>query len=288
MRLAVMQPCLVQTAPMQVVTLGTGTPIPDPVRAGPATLVRAAGRDLLFDCGRAVLMRCAAAGTGPMQLHTVLLTHRHSDHITDLNDVITMQWVMTPGPTPLRVVGPVGTQALIDNTLAMLAEDMGYRMDHHDTLTYEPVIEVTEVTDEVVSDEGGVRIVAAPTDHSPVRPTVGYRVEADGKAVVIGGDGIPCEGLDRLCAGADLYVQTVVRESMVRAIPAPRLQDVLDYHSSIEQAADTARRGGVKALVMTHPVPGVVPGTEHEWIDEAKAVFGGDVALANDLDTFDV
>ena len=44
----------------------------------------------------------------------------------------------------------------------------------------------------------------------------------------------------------------------------------------------------MKTLVMTHPVPGVVPGTEHEWIDEAKAVFGGDVALANDLDTFDV
>ena len=277
-----------QTARVQVITLGTGSPIPDPLRAGPATLVRAGGRDLLFDCGRAVLMRAASAGTGPMQFHTVFLTHRHSDHITDLNDVITMQWVMTPGPTPLRIVGPVGTQTLVDNTLAMLREDMGYRIAHHESLQYEPVVEVTEVTDGAITDDDddGVRIECAPTDHSPVRPTVGYRIEADGKAVVIAGDTVPCEGLDRLCAGADLYVQTVVRDSVVKMIPAPRLQDVLDYHSSIEQAADTAQRNGVKTLVMTHPVPGVAPGTEQEWIDEAQAVFGGEVALANDLDTF--
>ncbi|MBL8779218.1 MAG: MBL fold metallo-hydrolase [Acidimicrobiales bacterium] len=271
---------------MQVITLGTGSPIPDPNRAGPATLVRAAGRDLLFDCGRAVLMRAAAVGSGPAQFHTVFLTHRHSDHITDLNDVITMQWVMSFGPTPLRIVGPEGTQVLIDKTLDMLTEDMGYRIAHHESLQYQPTVEVTEVSDEVVVDEDGIRIVAAPTEHSPVKPTVGYRIEADGKAVVIAGDTIPCEGLDRLCAGADLYVQTVVRESVVRQIPAPRLQDVLDYHSSIEQAADTAQRNGVKSLVMTHPVPGVAPGTEQEWIDEAQAVFAGEVTLASDLDTY--
>ena len=78
---------------------------------------------------------------------------------------------------------------------------------------------------DIVVDEDDIRIVVAPTEHSPVKPTVGYRIEADGKAVVIAGDTIPCEGLDRLCAGADLYVQTVVRESVVRAIPAPRLQE---------------------------------------------------------------
>src|SRR5664279_4855676 len=66
---------------MKVITLGTGSPLPDPNRAGPATLVRAGGRDLLFDCGRGVLMRAAAAGTGPIGFDTVLLTHLHSDHV---------------------------------------------------------------------------------------------------------------------------------------------------------------------------------------------------------------
>ena len=271
---------------MEIITLGTGSPIPDATRAGPATLVRAAGHDLLVDCGRGVLMRAAAAASGPTNLSAVLLTHLHSDHVTDFNDIVTMRWAMSPVPNPLRVVGPPGTATFVERTLEMLKPDIGWRVAHHDDLSWEPECDVTEVTDGVALELPGVRVIAAPTEHRPVHPTVGYRIEADGKAVVIAGDTIPCEGLDRLCAGADLYVQTVVRESVVRAIPAPRLQDVLDYHSSIEQAGETAQRNGVKTLVMTHPVPGVAPGTEQEWIDEAQAVFGGEVALANDLDTF--
>jgi ribonuclease Z len=139
------------------------------------------------------------------------------------------------------------------------------------------------VTDGVVIDDDTLRITAAPTDHSPVKPTVGYRIECEGHSVVIAGDTVPCEGLDRLCAGADLYVQTVIRRALVEAIPAPRLQDILDYHSGIEQAADTATRAGVATLVMTHMVPAPWPGTEDEWIAEAAAGFGGEIVLAHDL-----
>jgi ribonuclease Z len=70
---------------MQVIILGSGSPIPDPQRAGPSTLVRTSA--FLFDCGRGVLMRAAAAGSGAGAFRAVLLTHLHSDHITDLNDV---------------------------------------------------------------------------------------------------------------------------------------------------------------------------------------------------------
>ena len=45
---------------IEVVLLGTGSPIPDPSRAGPSTLVQAGGHSFLVDCGRAVLMRAAA------------------------------------------------------------------------------------------------------------------------------------------------------------------------------------------------------------------------------------
>ena len=92
---------------MEVVLLGTGSPIPDPNRGGSAILVRAAGATLLVDCGRAVVMRLAAAGVLPPMLDRVLLTHLHSDHITDLNDVITTRWVMfdvsTIGDSPVTV-----------------------------------------------------------------------------------------------------------------------------------------------------------------------------------------
>lgn len=268
---------------MEVITLGTGNPMPDANRAGPATLVRTGGRDLLFDCGRGVLMRLAAAGGAATVLHTVLLTHLHSDHVTDLNDVVTMRWAMSFQPTPLPVVGPVGTARLVERTLTMLEDDIGYRLAHHEDLAWRPDCPVTEVTDGVVLDDGHVRILAAPTDHAPVHPTVGYRVEADGTSVVIAGDTVPCPGLDALCAGADVYVQTVVNRALIEQIPVPRLQDVLDYHSSIEDAAATAQRAGVGTLVLTHPVPAPAPGTEQAWIEAAAAAgFTGTVLLAHD------
>jgi ribonuclease Z len=273
---------------MQVVTLGTGSPLPDPNRAGPSTLVRANGRALLFDCGRGVLMRLAAAGLLPGMLDRVLLTHLHSDHITDFNDLVTTRWAMSPMPNPLTVVGPRGTQGFVDRTMAMLTDDIGWRIAHHGDLTWQPEVLVTEAEAGVLLDEGGVGIVAAFTEHAPVRPTLGYRVEADGAAIVIAGDTRPCDALDGLCDGADVYVQTVIRPSAVRAIPAARLQDILDYHSSVEDAAQTAKRAGVRTLVLTHPVPPPMEGTEQEWVDEARAHFDGDVVLAHDLYTLDL
>jgi ribonuclease Z len=268
---------------MKVITLGTGSPLPDPNRAGPSTLVRTSSGDFLFDCGRGVLMRSAAAGTGPLGFHTVLLTHLHSDHTTDFNDIVTTRWAMSPTEQPLRVIGPVGTRRFADLTLAMLEGDIGYRMAHHRDLAWRPTCEVQEVSDGVVFDDGAVKIIAAPTDHAPVRPTVGYRVETEGRSVCIAGDTVPCEGLDQIAAGADVYVQTVIRTSLVRAIPSSRLQDILDYHSSIEDAAATAARAGVSTLVLTHLVPPPWPGTEEEWGDEARAIFAGVVVVASDL-----
>jgi ribonuclease Z len=273
---------------MQIVTLGTGNPLPDPHRAGPATLVRANGRELLVDCGRGVLMRAADVGVMPVGITAVLLTHLHSDHITDFNDVVTMRWAMSFAPLPLPVIGPTGTQGFVNRTLAMLEHDVEYRMAHHDDLNWQPTCDVTEADAGVVFDDGTVRVVADATDHRPVHPTVGYRVEADGRRVVLAGDTVPCEGLDRLCEGADVYVQTVVNQTLIEAIPVPRLQDVLDYHSSIEQAADTARRAGVRTLVMTHPVPAPAPGSEDDWIGAAKAIFDGEVILAHDGLAIDV
>lgn len=274
---------------MIVTLLGTGSPIPDADRAGPATLVQAGGLNLLVDCGRGVSMRLAGAGIpGPPFLHRLLLTHQHSDHVTDLNDLLTMRWVMSPVPNPLPIAGPPGTAALVDRTLAMLVEDVGYRLAHHDDLRDPPTAEVAEIDHGVLDDEvlaaAGVTVTVAPTDHRPVHPTVGYRVDHDGRSAVLAGDTVPCEPLDRLVDGADVYVQTVVREDQIRAIGIPRLVDVCDYHSTVEQAAQTAARGGVRTLVLTHMVPAPAPGTEHEWVELAARHFSGEIVVAADLD----
>lgn len=278
---------------MRVTLLGTGSPLPDQHRAGPSTLVQGGGLNLLVDCGRGVLMRLAATDVGgPQNLHALLLTHLHSDHTTDLADVITTRWIMSMEPAPLPVVGPPGTATLVERTLEMLRDDIGYRTAHHADLPPAPEVVVHEITegrlDAAVLAGSDVAVTAEQTDHRPVAPTVGYRVDHAGASVALAGDTVPCDGLDRLVAGADLYVQTVIRDDIINRIPLKRLNDICDYHSTVAQAAQTAGRAGVGTLVLTHMVPAPAPGGAQEWIDLATARFDGVVIAAEDLTTVEV
>ncbi|HTI77120.1 MAG TPA: ribonuclease Z, partial [Mycobacterium sp.] len=232
---------------IEVTLLGTGSPIPDARRAGPSTLVRAGGQTFLIDCGRGVQQRMTAVGTGANMLSALLLTHLHSDHIADLGDVLITRWVTTfdPNPVPLPIIGPPGTAEVVDATLKAFGFDIGYRIAHHADLTTPPPVEVHEYTDGVVWDRDGVTIRVAPTDHRPVAPTIGFRVEHGGASVVLAGDTVPCESLDALAAGAGALVHTVIRKDLIDKMPMQRIRDICDYHSSVEQAAATAARAGV-------------------------------------------
>lgn len=267
--------------------LGTGNPIPDPNRAGAATLLTSGATHILIDSGRGVLMRLAQAGVMPIGLSAVLLTHLHSDHITDLNDVITSHWVMSAQPTTLRIFGPTGTKEVVDAILAMLRLDVAYRLAHHDDLSWEPNLELTEVTGGDSFEIEGIKVMVQNTDHRPVTPSVGFRFEIEEHAIALAGDTIPCDGLDRLCSRADFYVQTVVLDELIRQIPNARLQDILDYHSSVTQAAKTAQRNQVANLIMTHYVPGRIIGVDEPWMGAAREHFHGEVILADDCTRID-
>ncbi|AYE99007.1 ribonuclease Z [Mycobacterium paragordonae] len=275
---------------IEVTLLGTGSPIPDPNRAGPATLVRAGGQVFLVDCGRGVLQRAAAVGVGAAGLSALLLTHLHSDHIAELGDVLITSWVtnFAPDPPPLQIIGPPGTAEVVEATLKAFGHDIGYRIAHHADLNAPPPIEVHEHTDGLVWDRDGVTIRVAPTDHRPVAPTIGFRIEFDGASVVLAGDTVPCPTLDELASGADALVHTVIRKDILTQVPQQRVKDVCDYHSSVQEAAATAARAGVDTLIMTHYVPAIAPGQEEQWRSLASTEFGGRVEVGDDLHRVEV
>ena len=280
---------------MKITLLGTGSPLPDPNRAGPCTLVQAADQNVMVDCGRGALMRLMAAGVVPPAVNTVLITHLHSDHITDLNDLVTSRWVMSPVNVPLTVYGPLGTRAMVDAMLKMLELDQQYRHDHHDDLRANGplTVNVHELEPGARFSIGAIAVSVHETDHRPVRPSIGFRLEHDGKVAALAGDTIPCAGVDEMCRNADAYVQTVIRDDMVKFVAdlvptGERFRDILDYHSTVEQAAQTAARTGVKNLVLTHYVPALQPGQEDDWRSRASAHFAGNIVLGPDLTSIEI
>lgn len=270
---------------IEVTLLGTGSPIPDARRAGPSTLVRAGGQTFLIDCGRGVQQRMTAAGAAANGLSALLLTHLHSDHIADLGDVIITRWVstFTPEQTPLQIIGPPGTAEVVDNTFKAFGFDIGYRIAHHADLSAPPPVEVHEYTEGEVWNRDGVTIRVGPTDHRPVAPTIGFRIEHADASVVLAGDTVPCESLDELAAGAGALVHTVIRKDLVDKMPVQRIRDICDYHSSVEEAASTAARAGVGILILTHYVPAIEPGQEDDWRALAASVFDRQIELGDDL-----
>ena len=276
---------------IDVTLLGTGSPIPDPHRAGPSTLVQAGDENYLVDAGRGVLMRLAGAGCAPTMLTAVLLTHLHSDHITDLNDVITSSWALNmDDPKPLRIVGPEGTKETVARILHFLDLDIGYRLAHHDDLNEPPQVEVTEITKGSLDLSTAVNISTAPTDHRPVDPTIAFRFDYQESSVVVAGDTVPCTDLDQLCNGAKALVHTAIRKDIIETLPLQRAKDILNYHSSVEEAAQTAQRAGMEMLILTHYVPGIPPAENefHElvvqqWRDRAAENFSGKIEIGDDL-----
>lgn len=273
---------------MEIVLTGTGSPLPDADRAGPSTLVKADDTHILVDAGRGVVMRMAGAGSLPGLLAGVLITHLHSDHVCALNDVITTHWVMTQGAAVLRVFGPVGTGEFVERQLHALEADIGYRIAHHDVLTNPPWVEVTELEPGDSFALGEVVITTAATEHAPVRPTIGYRLAHGGSTVALVGDTIPCAGVDELARDADLYVQTVIRRDIVEAIGHPMMQDILDYHSGVVEAAQTAARVGARRLALTHMVPAPTAEQYPEWIARAAEHYGGEIIIGDDLTTITI
>lgn len=90
----------------RLVLLGTaGGPLPSPVREGISQAVVAGGRTHVVDCGSGVtrqLRRARLLST----LHSVFLTHLHSDHDCDYFNLFLLGWPILQQNPPVHTYGP--------------------------------------------------------------------------------------------------------------------------------------------------------------------------------------
>ncbi|MFB6308539.1 MAG: MBL fold metallo-hydrolase, partial [Haloarculaceae archaeon] len=119
---------------MRVTFLGTGSAMPTGHRFQTGLLVDSGEKRLLIDCGSGVLHALARTDVGYEGIDTLLLTHHHLDHVSDLDVLLKARWLA--GAESLTIAGPPGTPDLVEGLLD-LHEYMQGRFDL-DLRTVEP------------------------------------------------------------------------------------------------------------------------------------------------------
>jgi ribonuclease Z len=280
--------------------LGTGIPAPDLLRRGASQVIEVGDDLVMVDCGRGALDRFVEAGfVEPggrvlrRPIHTLALTHLHSDHVTGIPDLLWAGWVMRWWQRPPRVVGPPGTARMIHYLMEAFAYDIQVRTkgDAFTRRALEP--EVMEVEEGWSDPHAAWRMRSFRVEHEPVDQAFGYRIDADASTLAISGDTKLSENLIRNAQGVDLLIHEVYsRAGMVRrrenaptAEARAAVDEIANYHTPADMAGVAAARARVGQLVLSHVLLGV-GGTPEDILTDVRTAFDGPATVSSDLDVF--
>ena len=281
---------------IKVTLLGTGAPIPLPNRFGPSTLVEVGGQKLLFDAGRGAPIRLRQINVPVGKVNALFITHYHSDHTTGIPDVWITGWVVG-GParrtTPFRVIGPVGAKELMSNLEKAYALDIKIRIED-EKLPPEGIATAVEEfeNDGVVYQQNGVRVIAFTVDHGPaIKPAVGYRIEYDGRSVVISGDTRYDQNVIKYGTGTDLLIHEVcvARPELLGNVVVQR---IMAHHTDPQEAGRVFSQTRPKLAVYSHFVllatDSTPPITDNDIVVETRKTYDGPLEVGEDLMSFEI
>lgn len=248
---------------MYVTFLGTGSALANGERFQTGLLVEsdldesAADRPepFLIDCGSGVLHALARTDVGYEGISTVLLTHHHLDHVSDLLPLIKARWLA--GEEELDIVGPPGTVDLLDDLFSVYE----YMQDAVD-------LTVRDIEPGAVS-LGGYDVRAMKTRHSMY--CFAYRFEENGAIFTFSGDSEAFSDLTEFADGSAV---------LAHDCSFPDEIDVSNHPTPSQLGTVLAGRD-IDRVFLTHLYPHT--NNRHEaMLDSIREQFDGDVEFARD------
>ena len=288
---------------LDICLLGTGGMMPLPYRWLTSLMARYNGKSILIDCGEGTQIAMKEKGWSPKPIDVICFTHFHADHISGLPGML-----LTMGNAertePLLLIGPKGLTRVV-NSLRVIAPELPFEIVCR---------EITE--QEQVFSFGGFRIEAYRVNHNVVcygysividrigkfdvekaqalniprnywnLLQKGEIIEADGHTytpdMVLGAarkglkvtyctDTRPTESIVKHASGADLFIC----EGMYGE--PEKQQKAKEYkHMTFYEAADMAKRAGVRELWLTHYSPSLM--RPEDYMREVRKIFPTAVA----------
>lgn len=280
---------------------GTGSPMPNPQRAGPCNVIIAGNQVFVVDMGENGNRNLNLMGISAADVDALMLTHFHSDHIDGIGPLMLFHWTRGASTKPLPVYGPEGVEQVVAGFNAAYALDDNYRIAHHGENIVpgsgggaEARSFAMDGETAIVLQSGGLTVTAFKVDHDPIKPAVGYRFDYKERSVCISGDAAKSANLIAVCKGADIIVHDALQPKLVQEMQAAFTAagnsntakifgDIQDYHASPEQAAESAKAAGAQMLVLSHLVPPLPLSYLYPaFLGDAKNRFDGPIVVGED------
>ena len=254
---------------LSVAVCGSRAPLPSPNRAETCLLVQSGSSKFIIDAGRGSADNLQRWRVDYSDLEAVILSHLHSDHISDLHEVQFQSW-LGGRKTPLPVLGPIGTASTAQGFAQAFKLDSIYRSEHHGA-----ILPIEAYGYDVVEFDGDANIIfqnedttitAFKVDHFPVDPSYAFKIEYKDRSLVVSGDTISLEVMTEYSKGVDVLFHDALAKPLIQEmerisketgnnIISKVLFDIQNYHANTLEVADIAKRAEVDLLVFYHLIP---------------------------------
>lgn len=267
---------------LQVIFLGTAGSIPTTQRSLPAVAVKRTDELFLFDAGEGVQRQMIRAKIGFHRKAQVFITHMHGDHVLGLPGLMQTMALLNR-KKKLEIYGPIGIKRFIDAieetvqfarifpiTVKEVLEEGVISEEHEYTVQAAQADHVTDAWAYALNEkprpgrfnQQKARKLGIPEGPLWSRLQHGEKVTLPngkkvtpedvlgkpraGRKMVYTGDTRPTNAIVKLAKNADL----LIHEATLNDDLKERAQE--DGHSTPGEAAEIAKRAGVKQLVLTH------------------------------------
>jgi ribonuclease Z len=297
---------LLEAPGMSLITVGTAAPLPGD-RSQSCNAIFVNGQFLVFDLGRGAAGAIEKLRLPQQSVSAVFISHWHSDHYLDLPHFVNRSW-MLGRKSPLNIYGPNPIDSILGGMQAFLYQDQTFREEHHGKSILDrsaaPVIpnliNLQGTEEQEVYNNNGVKVFAFQVNHDPIDHSLGFRIEYGGRNIVLSGDTKKSDQLIRYAKGADILVHEAMQKDFISRASALQekqgnvrnatiLKDIVDYHSSPEDAAAVAAAAGAKKLILSHLAPTPEnPISRRFYTRGLEDIYDGPILLAEDGDLYTI
>ncbi len=298
---------------MKLVFLGTGGSYPSPKRNVLSIAVKYQSEVILFDCGEGTQRQLMRSSLSFMDVDKIFITHFHGDHFLGLPGLI-QSMKLNDRDTPLYIYGPEGTCSVVKGLLELgyfnpsfevKVQDIqpgallkfkyfsikSFRVDHNvPSLGYK----FKENDRPGRFDKPKALSLGIPEGPLFGRLQRGGSVEIDGgiispkdvlgpprkgRTIVYSGDTRPCAEVAQAAENADFLIHEGTMDSTLS-------EKANEYgHTSVDQAANIAKKADVDRLFLVH----ISPRYEEvsELLKTAREEFPN-TTIPRDLESFEL